>query len=175
MAGNGSLQHQIVVGIGGYRSPKEIQAMQSALSTDCVCNVVNIFLGKATSSSVRPESRVECALLQIVVQNRKYRRCNPPSAQIASTTSSQAPHGKQAIHCSYLTPASSTGMNQARDCRSIRTKMNEISTSPSFRCLSDYRLFLSSVHERRCTMQAHDKPHDELLLMNRKSKLRRID
>src|ERR1700756_4618519 len=47
----------------------------------------------------------------------------------------QAPHGKQAIHCSYLTPASSTGMNQARDCRSIRTKMNEISTSPSFRCL----------------------------------------
>jgi hypothetical protein len=24
-------------------------------------------------------------------------------------------------------------------------------------------------------MQAHDKPHDELLLMNRKSKLRRID
>ena len=37
-----------------------------------------------------------------------------------------------------------TGMSQARDCRSIRIKMNEISTSPSFRCLSDYRLFFSS-------------------------------
>jgi hypothetical protein len=32
MAGNGSLQHQIVVGIGGYGSPKEIQAMQTALT-----------------------------------------------------------------------------------------------------------------------------------------------
>jgi hypothetical protein len=56
MAGNGSLQHQIVVGIGGYRSPKEIQAMQSALSTDCVYNVVNIFLGKAKLKAVTLEN-----------------------------------------------------------------------------------------------------------------------
>ena len=33
----------------------------------------------------------------------------------------------------------------------------------------------SSVHERRCTMQAHDKPHDELLLMNRKSNWNRTE
>ena len=56
MAGNGSLQHQIVVGIGGYGSPKEIQAMQSAPSTDCVYNVVNIFLGKAKLKAVTLEN-----------------------------------------------------------------------------------------------------------------------
>jgi len=33
----------------------------------------------------------------------------------------------------------------------------------------------SSVHERRCTMQEHDKPHDELLLMNRKSNWNRTE
>jgi hypothetical protein len=33
----------------------------------------------------------------------------------------------------------------------------------------------SSVYERRCTMQAHDKPHDELLLMNRKSNWNRTE
>jgi len=53
---NGSLQHQIVVGIGGYGSPKEIQTMQSALSTDCVYNVVNIFLGKAKLKAVTLEN-----------------------------------------------------------------------------------------------------------------------
>ena len=41
----------------------------------------------------------------------------------------QKPHGRRAFHRSCLTPASSTGMSQARDCRSIRIKMNEISTS----------------------------------------------
>jgi hypothetical protein len=35
---------------------KEIQAMQSALSTDCVYNVVNIFLGKARSKAVTFEN-----------------------------------------------------------------------------------------------------------------------
>ena len=37
-------------------SPKEIQTMQSALSTDCVYNVVNIFLGKAKLKAVTLEN-----------------------------------------------------------------------------------------------------------------------
>src|SRR4029077_3055477 len=85
----------------------------------------------------------------------------------------QAPHGKQAIHCSYVTPASSTGMNQARDCRSIRTKMNEISTSPSFRCLSDYRLFFSSASlERSRTTIRNPVIHNDVIVWGGPARLR---
>jgi len=73
MAGNGSFQNQIVVRIRGYGSPKEIQTMQSALSTDCVYNVVNVFLGKAKLKAVTLEN-------SLVLQDHGDRHIGSPTA-----------------------------------------------------------------------------------------------
>ncbi len=92
-AGDRAFQYQIVVGIGRYWSPKEIESVQSGSGADGVHNFVDILDREPEFAAISFENR-------FVLQHNRHRNIRPPTfvAELAEQAIRWAMPGTQGGH-----------------------------------------------------------------------------